>query len=512
MSAANLPDHGAQLRAELLDVRAVLRGLGLLDGAVREASGRRFKIRCPWHHEKTPSCAVDVGPKEGTLRARCFSCGQGGDVLALIAAVHRLDGRRDYQRILELGAELARVSLDFGPASPARAPAARTVPRPASPPPAPSVAPEAFARGVQELLAALPLGGSLAGGIEARGVLDEARADGWGALPTGAEAARLCAELKGRPELAWLLAPVGFRLPEHRLLIPWRAPGGRIWTLQRRYAPVHGAENPPREGFKYALPPGDAHRPRGSFPYGADSPELASADEVWIVEGAVDVLAVRALNARGLLAGGRRRLVALGLPGLGAWGQVKDWTLEQVRGRPVYLALDADEAGQEATARIGADCHRAGASKVRRQRPGSGFKDWGEAAAARIGQAREPAPKAKEPAEEPAEESEPPGPANDAPEAPAAPVSAVVPRLDEPETPEEQQRHELQTRAELECYRLLGPLRGKPLSPPGPVAPERAASWWSAYSRRLAAGLDEESADRLTRTTHGQRPTKEKVR
>lgn len=54
----------------------------------------------------------------------------------------------------------------------------------------------------------------------------------------------------------------------------------------------------------------------------------------------------------------------------------------------------------------------------------------------------------------------------------------------------------------------LGPVRGvAPLAPPSPnVSPGAAAAWREAYQRRLAAGLDVETAERLTNTTHGPRP------
>jgi hypothetical protein len=61
---------------------------------------------------------------------------------------------------------------------------------------------------------------------------------------------------------------------------------------------------------------------------------------------------------------------------------------------------------------------------------------------------------------------------------------------------------------EGECIARLGPLRGAaPLSEPSPdVLPERADAWRAAYQRRLAAGVDPESAARLTITTHGPPP------
>ncbi len=409
---SSLPDHAAQLRAALVDPAAVLRGLGLWARARRE--GRRYVFLCPWHGEKNPSCRIEPGPNEGTLRAKCFSCNAGGDVLALIAAVHRLDARRDFQRILDIGAELAGIHLDRGPATGApRPPRAAPAPPPAPAPraePRPALSPVAFAAGVEQLLALSPLGGSsLAAGLEARGVLREALADGWGALPV--DLAPLLPELQ-RPELAWMAAPGGIRSPEHRLLIPWRAPGGQVWTLQRRYAPLTG-EEVPAKGGKYMLPDAAQHRPAAEYPYGADSPDLQTAEELWLVEGAVDVLALRALNAGGFLAGKRRSLVALGLAGVPHWPKVRAWTLQQARGRRVFLALDADRAGEDAVRGLVADFQRAGA--VRRQRPGSGFKDWAEATAAKLGAGRQrPAAAPADAPEAPEEESKPPGPpAND---------------------------------------------------------------------------------------------------
>jgi len=213
-------------------------------------------------------------------------------------------------------------------------------------------------------------------------VLHEALADGWGALP--ADLGVLLPELQ-RPELAWLAAAGGVRAPDHRLLIPWRAPGGTIWTLQRRFAPSTGEELP-AEGGKYALPDTRQHRPAAEYPYGADSTKLQTAEELWLVEGAIDVLAVRALNRAGLLSGGQRRsLVALGLAGVAHWPKVRAWTLQQARGRHVFLALDADRAGQDSARSVSDDFHRAGAVRVRLQRPGSGFKDWAEASASKLG-------------------------------------------------------------------------------------------------------------------------------
>lgn len=406
MTATNLPDDGAVLE-ELLAARgpvAVLAWLGLTHRRIRST---RARLCCPFHQEHTPSAILEVGPR-GSLRLHCFGAcnGRTWDVHGLVAQVHGLDVRRDYPRVLALEADFVGYELR----APARESAHRPVPRPAPAPPVetgPSITPGDFARGADALLALSPLEGSVAVGLVSRGVLEHARADGWGELPEDVSsecpeldagdgfeaddlaASELVAQLRGRPELGWLLGPGGLVLPEHRLLIPWRAPGGEMWTLERRYAPRYGDEKPPKGG-KYAQPDRRHHQPRAVYPYGADAAELGTATELWLVEGALDVLAVRALNARGLLTadGSPRHLVVLGLPGVGAWPQVRPWVLERVRGRAVLVALDADGAGETLVAAIGTDCHAAGAVRVTRKRPPEGCKDWADVSARELGLAR----------------------------------------------------------------------------------------------------------------------------
>jgi len=61
---------------------------------------------------------------------------------------------------------------------------------------------------------------------------------------------------------------------------------------------------------------------------------------------------------------------------------------------------------------------------------------------------------------------------------------------------------------ELDGIRRLGPIRGRAAmaTPSAAVDSVRAAAWRQAHQRRLDAGLDPESAARLTTTTHGPRP------
>lgn len=78
----------------------------------------------------------------------------------------------------------------------------------------------------------------------------------------------------------------------------------------------------------------------------------------------------------------------------------------------------------------------------------------------------------------------------------------------EPSEAEEEARRAQLDAIKADSIARLGPLRGaSPLPEPSPDAlPERADAWRAAYRRRLAAGLDPESAARLTITTHGPRP------
>ncbi len=100
--AAHRPDHAERLRREVTDVGSVVRRLGLADGHRQQGSG--VVIRCPWHRERAASCALTVGPG-GRLRAYCFACHMGGDILSLVAAVHGLHWRRDAAKVVRLAAE-----------------------------------------------------------------------------------------------------------------------------------------------------------------------------------------------------------------------------------------------------------------------------------------------------------------------------------------------------------------------------------------------------------------------
>jgi len=399
MSAATrLPDHGAILIREVTDIERVLRGLGL---RVRRR-GTGYPILCPWHNEKTPSCNVRIGPA-GSIQVKCHGCEGGGNVLHLVAAVRGWDLRRDFRAVLDETARLGGVTLDAGRGGVLGAgrmvgPEAIARPDPAPPPPTrPDL--DTFHRQVSTLLGACPLDGSVGVGLVSRGLIHEADADGWGELPENKHSAspeqdaragfdtedmaadRLVARLAAAGlsrALPWLVRDGRLAYPQHRLLIPWRAPQGQVWMLQRRWAPVFGDE--PADGVDAGKYREDARAECLAYPYGIDAPELQdAAAEVWLVEGAADVLAVRALARAGVIPG---TVAPLGLPGVGAWGRVRHAVLPLVTGRSVVIATDSDAAGDHAVVSMVGDLWGAGAEEVRRRRVVAPWKDWAEVARA----------------------------------------------------------------------------------------------------------------------------------
>ena len=85
---------------------AVRLGLEVARGSTRD----RVRVLCPWHQEKSASCSITV--RDGRVVAHCHSCRGGGDLLALVAAVNRLDIRADFRRVAQAAAELVGVSIE----------------------------------------------------------------------------------------------------------------------------------------------------------------------------------------------------------------------------------------------------------------------------------------------------------------------------------------------------------------------------------------------------------------
>lgn len=390
------PDHAAEVKRRLNDPRAVCAALGLIDRKTKRQP-RGVVVCCPAHDDRNPSCSVRVGD-DGTIQVKCQSCGWGGDVFSLIAERLKLKTQTDFPEVLTYAADLAGVDLDEGQAR-RTGRALAPMPAPAAPSGPPPVDEATFGNVAATLLNLSPLDGSVAVGLAARGVLFDAQRDGWAELPANYvlppdEAARSVEDGYAAEDLAadravaalkqtfepsslrWLVRGDKFVFAEHRLVIPWRRPDGTVWGLQRRYAPLYGDESPVRMP-KYVWPKGDDYAPVRRYAYGVDAPELAAAEEIWLVEGAIDALALRALNRN---ASSPRPMAALAIPGVRTWAAHRESVVKHVRGRRVLVSLDDDKAGDSAVDAIAADVREAGAKAVVRSRP-KGAKDWAELSA-----------------------------------------------------------------------------------------------------------------------------------
>lgn len=104
----------AAIHAAASSPLAVARRLGL-DVANASRSRRTVRVRCPWHEDYHPSC--DLTEREGRVVAYCRSCGEGGDVLSLVAALEGLDPSRHFKEVAHAAADIFGVQLadDFAP-------------------------------------------------------------------------------------------------------------------------------------------------------------------------------------------------------------------------------------------------------------------------------------------------------------------------------------------------------------------------------------------------------------
>lgn len=323
-------------------------------------TGRQWWARSPWRDERTASCSIR--DKADGLAFYDFGIPRGGDVLHVIAALYGLTTHG----ALEMGEQIAGIEPGAAP-PPRRA-------RPVPPPRAPDIAERcAVQRAIHAVLCDVsPLGDEGVAYLRKRSFNDdEIPTEDWCLLPPPGEQQRvidaLLAEI-GRDawrELSGLASDDGsrFKAPANRLVIPWRAGPGvlsEVAYLQRRRLDT----GPP----KY-VGPQDITAP---MPFGIEDIELdGDGVTLVLVEGALDVLAMRALaRTHGL-----ERMV-LGIPGTGSWR--KEWAALGA-GRDVIVALDGDDAGDDAISEIALDLEDAGA-RVSSAAPMHG-KDWNDALA-----------------------------------------------------------------------------------------------------------------------------------
>lgn len=383
-----------------LGVDGLLAALGLLEGSKRQPRGR--VVLCPHHRERDPSCSVQA--RDGRVVAKCHACDWRGDSLAIVAEVRGLDVRSRFADVLAEGAELAGIY----PTTDAPRRREQPAPRPAPEPEPPALADEVFDALVTTLVAVSPVTAEpdVRAYLAGRGLLDEAEAAGWGALPVAAEQWRVLAYPIERAGLvmlgeratydeAWAAGLEAFRLSglaqvdkrgalvldergfprcshaAHRLVIPHRSPAGLIYAAKRRdLLPKARRDQMKRAGKK---PPAPYIATTGRpirWPYGVEAMKDAAPDvPVMFVEGEADTLDRRvALREAGVVR------VVLGVPGVSTWRP--EWAA-YARGRVAYVGLDTDEAGERKVSDVVRDLYAAGAGKVKRATPNGG-KDWNQ--------------------------------------------------------------------------------------------------------------------------------------
>jgi DNA primase len=352
-----------QVKRTLVDVSRLCNELGFSKGAQAQAQG--LLILCPWHTEKTPSCSVTLS-SDRTVRVKCFACGASGDVLTLIARARGLDLKVEFRQVLAEAQRIATAVSSNGHNAGALPPKADGADDADD---ADGTLSEALASVAEALLENCPLerARQACAYLEARGLIEEALADGWGALPDDPEPLVHVVDrvLMSHGADVWQRSGFGGRggglvWPEHRVLIPWRDPSGRVTTLQRRLA-----RRASKEERAYVFPRGGA----AEWPYGVDTALAAASVAIAFVEGAFDALALRALYRKRHV-----QRVVVGVPGVAnfraAWAELS-------RGRHVYIAFDNDTAGDRAAKPLAQTLYAAGAARVTRARP-TRAKDWAE--------------------------------------------------------------------------------------------------------------------------------------
>jgi hypothetical protein len=346
----------ADLRSLVDDVKASIPIEDVIGETVGlRKAGSSLVGLCPFHAEKTPS--LTVSPAKGLFY--CYGCQAGGDVVRFVELSERLEFMEALERLAR------RSGKTVPPKKPAR-------PRPL---PAPPVRRHDVA-GLWRRLALRDDAGEryLAG----RGLGLEAKEGGRLVHRHSVDFQKFNVGGSGD---AWLDA----RAREgYRLAFPVRTIAGEVVNLSLRYA---GAGAPPFRGKKTLVLPGASTKSAAICRAGVawlatEEPELAG-DEVELLEGGTDLLAAAReaeLLARSGLAPFR---LQLGAVGKGAAASVVAAFAPAIRGRRVWIRLDADVDRVEVD-RVASACWQAGAAEVLRSLPPTGRKDVAEAVEAAL--------------------------------------------------------------------------------------------------------------------------------
>jgi len=309
------------------DIKARLDIVEVVGGYVPDLkkSGRTWKARCPFHNERTPSFVVD--PERGSWH--CFgACATGGDVIEFVRRAEHLE----FRQALELLA--VRVGVELRPPTPREQAERETHERLLR-------ANEAAAVFFQAQLQG-PAGADALRYAVARG-LDAETQRTWQLGYAPDEWSALTDHLLARGFTTADLEGAGLSLEgerghydrfRNRLIFPIRDPRGRLIGFGAR------ALLPDQEP-KYLNTPQTPLFDKSATLYGLDraAGEARRLDRLIVVEGYMDVIGCHQVGIPNVVAS------------MGTSLTDRQMTLAQRSTANLVLALDADNAGSEATLR-----------------------------------------------------------------------------------------------------------------------------------------------------------------
>jgi DNA primase len=307
-------------------VKATTNIVTVVEGFTRlRKSGGRFVGLCPFHQEKTPS--FGVSPDRGTFK--CFGCGEGGDAIAFIEKIEKLD----FVGAIEWLAGRFNVPLEYEESSPEEDQKRRRKERLFQ-------LLDRAATFYESYLWTSEAGSFARDYLASRGLHEEVcREFRLGFAAGGAALARAAAGQEfTREELAaaGLVNRRGNDYFTRRLLFPLADARGKVRGFQARQL----YEDDPLRAKYVNSPEGDLFR-KGDLLYGLDVSRTAIAkqDRAVVVEGNTDVIALRQAGFEPVVASMGTALTEQQLKELGRLT------------KRVYLCFDADAAGQDATLR-----------------------------------------------------------------------------------------------------------------------------------------------------------------
>ena len=317
----------ARIKDESVErVKAAMEIVPLVEETVRlRKSGGSYTGLCPFHQERTPS--FTVSPARGTFK--CFGCGEGGDAITFVMKMENVD----FVDAIELLARRFGVELEYEESSPEQDQKRRREDRLRA-------LLERAAVFYSRVLWESEQGAGTREYLASRGLgEDVCREFRLGYAVAGSELTKRAGE-EGytRDELleTGLSNRGGYDYFQRRLIFPLADRRGAVVGFQARKM----FDDDPLQG-KYVNSPESARFTKGNLLYGLDlaRQSIAKEDRAVIVEGNTDVIALRQSGFLPVVASMGTALTEQ---------QLKD--LARLT-RRLFLCLDADAAGSEATLR-----------------------------------------------------------------------------------------------------------------------------------------------------------------